>query len=192
MGGVPGNEHPASLVRICNGKSKVPEANVLKLHFKFGADRLLHVGLEVKVVCCRAGWNRRVKKPGVAQVNATKKLPVALEFRLQDVVKRLAGIAVQKRMQALRVKDQKNHHPVVIVQGLRDAHLLPHFGATAVTTDHIGCRQRAALLAFSLVQGHSCTFSVLFYRLCIPAEKRLHSRQFCQALTKHSFSFVLG
>ena len=80
----------------------------------------------------------------------------------------------------------------MIGQGLRDARLLPHFGATAVTTDDIGGSHCASLLAFALVQRNSYTFSVLLHRDGFPAEKHLYRRQFFQTLTKHSFSFVLG
>lgn len=80
-------------VIVCQSKSQIPKADVLKIHFKFGTYGLVQVGTKVEVVCRGPCGYRRMKKPSIAKINTAKELPVAFEIWMQHVVKRLAWVA---------------------------------------------------------------------------------------------------
>ena len=188
---IAGNEQPACAVGVSDGKAQIPKTDVFHFNFKFSTYRLMQIRLEIKVVSACTGGYRCVKKPGVAKINTPEKLPVTAQTGLQHVVKRFAGIAFQQRVQLMRAKHQQNHQAVVVGQCLRDAGLLAHFGAAAVTAHRKGGPECASLLALALGHRDADTVIVLRDGLCIPAEQRLHRWQLGQALTQHIFSCVL-
>ena len=196
---VAGDEDAARAVGIGDGKSQVPESDVVELNFERGADGFVQIGPEVEVVGRRARRHWRVKEPSVAQVNPAEKLPVALERRLQHVVVRLSGIALEKHMQFLRAKHQQHHHAVVVGAGLRQARLLAHQRPGAVATDDVGGADhalfstRCAELVAVGPHLHRGCYAVFVLRDGggVPAVHRLQRRQLRRTLAQHSFGRVL-
>ncbi len=105
---------------------QLPQADVLEFHVEFRARRFLHIGFEIEVLGRGPQGDWGVKEPGRAQVDAPEELPVALQFRPQDVVVGLARKALQEAVQAGRAKHQQHHQPVMVRRRLSHAGLLAH------------------------------------------------------------------
>src|SRR6516164_6678751 len=106
VGRVTGNEDAPRAIGLRNRKTQVPKADVIELYVELGAGRRIEILAKVEIVPRRARRDGSVEKPGAAEIDTAKELPVALKLGVENAVEGLAGIALQQAVQGVRTKHQ--------------------------------------------------------------------------------------
>src|SRR5579864_3879049 len=129
---VPGDKDTAFAVLARHHDPQVPEADVIQLGMEINTSRVMQQAEKVKVVRARLGRNWGVKEEPLADVDATKELPVAFQLRLQHPIRRTFRKPLQGRVELGRAEYGQDHALVEIATTPINAHRFAYQRAPAV------------------------------------------------------------